>query len=80
MNNPKTTSTWTFTQAPPLFTAKQVSEITRKATFIQKLRLLFKSSKYTFDGKSMMRYKQMDGITFVMKRGTKIVEEDSQNE
>jgi hypothetical protein len=69
-------SKMTFIKAPPLFTAKQVKDCTRNATLVQKLRLLVRPSKYTFDGNSVMRYKQMDGITFIMKSGTHIVPEE----
>ena len=56
----------------PLFTKEQLESITKKATLVQKFRLLFVRSEYTFDGDGAIRYKQMDGITFVMKRGTRL--------
>ena len=62
------TSTWMLNT--PLFTAEDVRKITRKATRWQKFKLLFVRSQYSFDENVVIRYKKMDGIIFVMKRGT----------
>jgi hypothetical protein len=66
-----TTQAWSV-RYQPIITKEQVEAITKKATIWQKLRLLFRPSHYSFDDKSIIRYKEMDGITFVMKRGTKL--------
>lgn len=62
------TSTWMLNT--PLFTAEDVRKITRNATSWQKFKLLFVRSQYSFDENVVIRYKEMDGIIFVMKRGT----------
>lgn len=54
----------------PFITREDVQKITRKATPWQKFRLLFRRSKYSFDSGAIIRYKEMDNIVFVMKRGT----------
>lgn len=55
-----------------LITKEEVEAITKKATIWQKFKLVFRPSHYSIDGKTIVRYKEMDGITFVMKRGTKL--------
>jgi hypothetical protein len=71
-NTPQTvTATWSWTQRS-ILTKEQVEAITKKATFVEKIRLLFKPSKYTTDKGSFIRYKEMDGKIFVMKRGTRL--------
>lgn len=65
------TSTWTV-RLDPVITKKMVEQTTRKATIWQKVRLLIRPSQYSFDGKSIIRYKEMDGICYVMKRGTRL--------
>lgn len=64
-------STWTVNWQP-FITKKEVDRITKKATLKQKIRLFFRPSHYSIDGKYIIRYKQMDGIAFVIKRGSKL--------
>lgn len=72
MSNQKRTGTYTFKMREPILTKEQVKKITQKATIWQKIRLLSRPSKYSIDNGSIIRYKEMDGIRFVMKRGTKL--------
>lgn len=57
-----------------LFTAEQVKQITKRATLMQKIRLLFHKKHYVFDDGLLIEYKRMDGIIFVMKRSFKDIE------
>ena len=76
MTKPQTDvgTTWKvqYRLAEPFITKKQVKAITKKATKWQKLRLLFKPSHYSIDGKAIIRYKWLDGVCYVMKKGTKL--------
>src|SRR5258708_1107729 len=63
------TSTWSV---KPFITKPDVEKTKKKSTKLQKLRLLFRPSHYSFDGNAVIRYKEMDKIVFIMKRGTKI--------
>lgn len=65
------TTTWSV-RCSSVFTKEQAEQITKKATRWQKLRLFFRPSHYSIDGKSVIRYKRMGGMLFVMKRGTKL--------
>ena len=63
------TSTWV---RQPILTKDQVNAITMRATIFEQIRLMFKPSKYTTDRGTFIRYKEMDGKIFVMKRGTRL--------
>lgn len=65
--------------AEPVITKEQVEKITEKASLLTNFRLLFVKSRYSFDDGSVIRYKQMGGITYVMKRGTHIEPEPPHN-
>lgn len=71
------TETWKVTYKP-FVTKKEVDAATKKASYWQKLRLLFRRSyfsiDYSDDGVYIARYKKMDDTVFVMKRGTKFYE------
>lgn len=56
----------------PYITKKDVEKITRKASWHTRLRLVFVPSQYSIDGKSIIRFKQLKGITYVIRRGTKL--------
>lgn len=69
----KITRTWTAVYTDqPVFTKEQVENITKKATRREKLRLLLRENRYSIDGDSIVRYKEMDDKLFVMKRGTRL--------
>lgn len=50
---------------------KLISEV----NLITRIKLLFVRSFYTVDSKSVIRYKQLNGITYIMRRGTHLEEE-----
>lgn len=63
--------TWRYR---PLVTKSQVDKVKKKATRLQRLMLLFRRSKYSFDisdeGTYRVRYKLMGDVVYIMKRGT----------
>jgi len=59
-----------WTQAKPIITKEMVEKITEKASLLTKARLFRLPSKYSIDGDCIIRYKEMDGVIYIMKRGT----------
>lgn len=64
--------TWTWHKAEPVITKEQAQNITSRATIFKRFLLLFKKSRYSFDQGAIIRYKEMGGTHYVMKRGTRL--------
>lgn len=65
-----TTTVW-YSHYRPKVTLDECKKITEQASKFTMLRLLFRRSSYSIDGDVVIRYKELNGVVYVIKRGSR---------